>query len=344
MRPPTGHVSIVVPVCDDWSCLRILAPNLARVLGAAGWTHSIFAVDDGSRETARAGADSGAPVVIRLVRNVGHQRAIAVGLEHVLRTADADRIAVMDADGEDRPEDLARLLAASHAAGEDAAGTVVVARRRKRSEGRRFTAFYSVYKAAFRLLTGETIDFGNFCVLDRRAARRLVAMYELWLNLPATVMRSRLTVVRVPTDRGRRYAGRSRMKLVGLVIHGLSAVGVFSERAFTRTLIAAGGVVALMLLGLLVGLLLKLLGLATPGWVTTLATALVVVVIQSATVAMTGLFVVFGNAANVVRAPAATAQILVEHIDVAAGQDADIVAPALEAAGPQPGIAGVRAA
>ena len=312
---PTCHVTIVVPVCDDWACLAILAGHLRDALAPRGWSHAIVAVDDGSREAAPPGIASGASVVLRLARNVGHQRAIAIGLDYVLRERPGGVLAIMDADGEDRPEDLPRLLDAlgegTHPGG---SGHVVVASRRRRSEGGRFVAFYALYKATFRILTGERLDFGNFCALDRPAARRLVAMHELWLNLPATVMRSRLEVTRLPTDRGRRYVGRSRMNLVGLVSHGLSAVGVFSERAFTRTLVGIGSVAVLMLFGLVAGLVLKAEGLATPGWLTTIAMALVVVLVQTAMVALCGLFVVFGNAAHVVQSPAATARGLIESV------------------------------
>ena len=100
------------------------------------------------------------------------------------------------------------------------------------------------------------------------------------------------------------------------MVHGLSAVGVFAERAFTRVLLAVAGVALLLLAGLLLGLALKSAGLATPGWVTTIASALVVVLIQAAMVALAGLFIVFGNAANVANHPSATAGALVRAVDV----------------------------
>ena len=319
MNGTARHIVIVTPVLNDWACFVMLAGRLREVLGAAGWSVGIVAVDDGSTEPPPDRLEGGGATILRLARNVGHQRAIAIGLDYALRESGATTIAVMDVDGEDRPEDLPLLLSRL---GDDGA-RIVVAARRRRSEGTRFTAFYKSYKTAFRILTGERLDFGNFSVMDRTAARRLVAMHELWLNLPATIMRSRLSVVRVPTDRGQRYFGQSRMNLVALVVHGLSAVGVFVERVFTRVLLAVGSVAFVMFAGLLVGLLLKAADLATPGWVTTIASALVIVLIQTATVALCGLFVVFGNASNVVMGPAANARTLIESIDVLTATGAD---------------------
>ena len=303
----TAQLVIVTPVHNDWACLHILVERLKPILDQAGITATIIAVDDASRVAEAAPVDA----IIRLTRNVGHQRAIAVGLDYALRTTDANLIAIMDADGEDRPEDLPRLLATL-------SGThtqIAVANRRRRSEGARFRLFYAAYKLGFRVLTGEKLDFGNFCVLRRDAAQRLVGMHELWLNLPATIMRSQLDTIRLPTDRGRRYVGQSRMNLVSLVTHGLSAIGVFSERAFTRVLLAIGTTASFMLLSFVVGISLKAAGLATPGWATTIAAAAVIVLVQSATVALCGLFIVFGQAANLVHAPGATARLLIARVD-----------------------------
>ncbi len=307
---PVRQVAIVVPILDDWECLSILAAELRQCLGCHGWSPWIIAVDDGSRQTAAAEAATGASVVIRLSRNVGHQRAIAIGLDYLLRESEAEAIAIMDADGEDRPDDLVPLITALNGK----PGRVVVASRRRRRESRRFVLFYNIYKTIFRALTGEWLDFGNFCVMGRDAAKRLVSMHELWLNLPGTVMRARLDLVRLSTDRGQRYVGQSRMNLVGLIVHGMSAVGVFVERAFTRTLLAIGAVASVLLAGFAVALVLKAFGLATPGWVTTIAAALVIVLIQTAMIALCGLLVVFGNAANVALAPAITAHTLIAAV------------------------------
>lgn len=305
------RIAVVVPILDDWECLAFLAAGLRERLGGAGWAPWIVAVDDGSRQTEEAAAATGASVVVRLSRNVGHQRAIAIGLDYVLRESGCEAIAVMDADGEDRPDDLPSLVAAL----DGRPGRIVVASRRRRSEGKRFVMSYKAYKSLFRLLTGERVDFGNFTVMGRMAASRLVAMHELWLNLPGTVMRARLDLVRVPTDRGRRYAGRSRMNLVGLIVHGMSAVGVFAERAFTRALIAIGGLAGAMLAAFLAALALKAFGLATPGWLTTIAVALVIVLAQTAMIMLCGLLVVFGNASNVALAPVVTARTLIAGVD-----------------------------
>ena len=58
----------------------------------------------------------------------------------------------------------------------------------------------------FFLLTGHRIGFGNFLALPAISARRVANMGELWLSLPATVLRSRIPITNVPTERGTQIA------------------------------------------------------------------------------------------------------------------------------------------
>ena len=48
--------------------------------------------------------------ILHLQRNIGHQKAIAVGLAYIKENLACDKVLVMDSDGEDKPEDAAALL------------------------------------------------------------------------------------------------------------------------------------------------------------------------------------------------------------------------------------------
>ena len=207
------HIAIVTPVLDDWEAFARLAAELARCFRGSDITFHVVAVDDGS-ETGFDPASLRLPPnacvadieVVRLALNLGHQRAIAIGLCAVLERREIEAVIVMDSDGEDRPEDIAALLAA----GEELPDRAVLARRARRSEGHAFRFFYALYKLLFRIFVGQSISFGNFALLPLAAVRRLVHMGELWNNLAAAIMRSRLPYITVPTDRGQRYQRRRR--------------------------------------------------------------------------------------------------------------------------------------
>ena len=234
-----ARLAIVTPVFNDWTSFSTLVIAIDALVESFDADVTIVAVDDGSTEKrpdlARA-EHIAAIEIITLACNLGHQRAIAVGLCDVAARASFDAALVLDSDGEDRPDAIAGLLRAREAN----PNAVIVASRSKRSEGFVFRSFYVVYKRAFAALTGKTIDFGNFTLLPKTALARVVFMSELWNNLAAALVRSRLPIVRVPTSRGTRYAGRSQMGFIGLVVHGLGAISVFADVLFVRALIAFG--------------------------------------------------------------------------------------------------------
>lgn len=224
-------VVVITPVFEDRESARVLFKQLASALPGV----RVVAVDDGSvrspldaMDLVEAGLEG---VVLHLRRNMGHQRAIAVGMAYASdHEQTAHAFVIMDSDGEDAPSALVRLLEGFMASPAD----VRVAERAKRSESLRFILFYKLYKWMFRFLSGQRIAFGNFMVLKPSGLHRMVAMNEHWSHLAAAVLLSRLRVEGIPVDRARRYAGQSRMNFSALVLHGLRGVMVFRERVLVR--------------------------------------------------------------------------------------------------------------
>jgi glycosyltransferase involved in cell wall biosynthesis len=215
-------------------------------LAAYDCTVSILAVDDGSSSGPDHSAWQGETFarikqieIVQRACNLGHQKAIAVGLSVASRRDGVDAIVVMDSDGEDSPSDLPRLL--------DVIGSgapIVLAHRAKRSEGTVFRIFYVAYKMLFRRLTGVGLSFGNYCALTAAAAKRLTFMPNLWNSLPATCLRSKLPIQTIPTIRGSRYEGEPKMNFVGLILHGMQAITVFSDTVLVRLSLASMAVAA----------------------------------------------------------------------------------------------------
>ncbi|HVC56242.1 MAG TPA: membrane glycosyltransferase [Stellaceae bacterium] len=281
----TTTIAIVIPVLDDWPSFAALVADIAHRYARGDVAVHLCAVDDGSIAPFALETLSLPPQscivsldIVRLALNLGHQRAIAVGLCAIADGRDCDAVLVMDGDGEDRPSDIAALLAA----GREHPDCVVMAGRAKRSEPLMFRFWYRLYRLLFRLLTGQTISFGNFSLLPMPAVRRLVHMPELWNNLAASIMRSRLPYVTVPTDRGARFAGRSRMNLISLIVHGLSALSVQTDMIFVRVLLAAMAIAGAAALGILGVITIRFgTNLAIPGWATTAAGDLAIILLQT---------------------------------------------------------------
>ena len=286
------RIRIVLPVYNDWPAAARVLRELNDELTRAGVTAEALLVDDASSDQPEALAPYvptgiAAIDVLRLRRNLGHQRAIAVALAWLEASERPPELTiVMDADGEDRPTDVPRLI--------DAAGrgnAVVFAERRRRSEGALFALLYHGYRALHWLFTGIPVRVGNFSALPRRALSRLVAMSDLWNHFAAAVFKSRIPFVTVPTERGRRYAGKSQMHLAALVGHGLSAMAAFGDRVGVRLLAVATTIALVVVLTLVYGLTASTITRGTP-----FVLALVLLLLfQTFAIALTFVFVILGS-------------------------------------------------
>src|SRR5688572_20668752 len=152
MVPPTNPLRIVVlmPLRDDWASAAELIRRIDRTIASHPCRIEVVLVDDGSVQshTTTNFPSSLTSVqsvrVLRLRRNLGHQRAIAIGLVYVERVLTCDAVLVMDADGEDTPEGALQLLQNFTGA------TAIFAERSRRTESLVFRIFYRVYKVLHR--------------------------------------------------------------------------------------------------------------------------------------------------------------------------------------------------
>jgi hypothetical protein len=319
-------VALIVPIFNDFASFTQLCREIDTLVPEWNAELTIIGVDDGSYQTPgplfadRPIANIHAIELVKLRCNLGHQRAIAVGL--VLAEAEKrfDAVLVADSDGEDRPLDMGRLLA-EHRASSDA---VIVGQRAKRSESLHFRAFYALYKFLFALLTGKKIDFGNFVLLPREALSRFVNMSECWSHLAASILFSRLPLRSVSCDRGKRYAGNSSMNLVSLLNHGLSAVAVFGEFVFARMLIASGLMTAVAVAMAAVAIFIRVTtNLAVPGWTTMVVGISLIIVSQALLFCMMASLTMLRIRSAATFIPSLQAPAYVsEHIDLLTGNPA----------------------
>lgn len=318
-----AKIAIVVPVLNDWASFMELCRKIERCTSACNAHFSVFAVDDGSSDALQDFPGSidvfcniTSIKILHLACNLGHQRAIAVGLAEVFAQESYDSVIVMDSDGEDKPDDISKLMAASV----DNPGAIIVAKRAERSEGLSFRIFYGLYKAVFSMLTGKNIDFGNFCLIRQPLLGRILHMSECWNHLAGTVVKSRVKLVRVDTARGTRFTGESKMNLVSLILHGLGAMSVFSDTIFVRSLIASivlSGFV--FLIGLSVIFTRLLTNLAIPGWASIFGGLTAVILFQVLSFSAYSVFLQLNNRSNVAFIPALDARRFIQGQSVVFG-------------------------
>mgnify|MGYP002386309961 CR=1 FL=1 len=257
----------MTPCYKDWSALRALLPLLAEALTPESELELLIVNDHpwGALPEPLDQAGFERIRVLQLTRNLGHQRAIAMGLSY-LAGEEPGAVLVMDADGEDRPEDAARMVKAARDHGSD---VLVFAQRTRRSESLLFRLGYFFYRSLYGMLTGNSIRMGNFSVIPGPLLSRVAALPEIWTHYAAGIQRVGAPYIHIPTRRGKRLDGSSSMNTTALVTHGLSAVSVHSDRVGVRLLLVSQVFIAIVLCLMLTVVGVKFFTtLAIPGWAT----------------------------------------------------------------------------
>lgn len=285
-----SNIALVTPVFNDWEAFEILINELSIFALNNDINIQIIAVDDNS--DIKKYPDHfkfSKKIKIRIIKlrsNLGHQRAIAIGLCEAFNFKNIDGIVVMDSDGEDKVDDISSLIKNGNI-------SIVVAKRQSRSEGLEFKIFYKLYKFIFKILSGKTIDFGNFCYIPFNKLESLIYSPLIWNHLAAGIIRSNNPIMKVATSRGNRFHGRSKLNFTDLVLHGLGAMSVFIDLIFTRLLYFLVIFISIIFLLAIFILIIKFITtLSTPGWTTTLLGILSTVSLQAIIITLISAFMV----------------------------------------------------
>jgi hypothetical protein len=320
----THLIAVVLPVFNDWEAAAALLPLIDQALNPISCSARILLIDDASSmapdhgwEEVKQGRLRNIEEVsiLHLRRNLGHQRAIAIGLAYIHRNwRGFDALVVMDGDGEDRPQDIPALLEAFAAEGGE---KVVFAARSKRLESALFQFFYHAYRVLHKALTGVAVRVGNFSVLPPKALETLMVVSELWNHYAAAIFRARIPHRSIPLPRGARLAGKSKMNSISLLMHGISAISVFSDVVGARLLpLGAGATVAVAVLAAIVFGAHLFLGYAIPAWAAYAAAILLSFLMQALIVCLALVFIIASGRAGSSFLPIRDADFFFDRVEM----------------------------
>jgi dolichol-phosphate mannosyltransferase len=283
-------ISIVVPVYNERETLPELHRQLTERLARVGHDYELVLVDDGSRDGSTRMIQELTrqdPRVrgLSLSRNFGHEAAIEAGM----RDARGDAVAVMDADLQDSPDALARLIAAW-----EEGADVAYAVRRNRKEGRMLRlAFSGFYRLAGRMMSIDLPeDAGPFSLMSRRAVDVLNAMPEHNRYFPGLRAFTGFRQVAVEVERHERVAGETKYSVSKRISGAINAIVSFSKlplRAVTVLGFVTAGIS--IVAGLYVAISSIVGSDLAPGWASLMVVVLFLAGIQLVTLGIVGEYV-----------------------------------------------------
>jgi len=227
---------ILIPVFNDWESLLNLLNNInALKINNIAYL-KILIIDDCSTEILDKNIEfeSFTDVeVIKNLKNIGHGKSIAYGINYLSKKNDFDYLIVMDGDGEDRPEEVKELILKSF----DLPSLTITANRIKRSESAFFKLSYHLHKILTLVLTGHSIKFGNFMCIPKQDLNLIVSNKNLFVSFSGTVSKFIKNKTYIPSIRGVRYHGPTKMTFLKLIRHSLLIMSVFKIEVASRLLV-----------------------------------------------------------------------------------------------------------
>jgi len=230
-------IKILIPNYNDWQSVFKLLENIDLVIAGLEEEVSVLIVNDASTEQRPEISlnlnNLKSIQVINMKENRGHARCNAAGLKYINEREDVDYVIPMDGDGEDRPEEIRLLIEKA----KEYPDTVITANRIKRSEGLLFKFCYLIHKYLTFVFTGQSIKFGNYTCLTKSAVDKMSKEAATWSSFSGSLSKAVKDRRSVPSIRGSRYFGPSKMSFINLLKHSLSIVAVYKFTVLIRSII-----------------------------------------------------------------------------------------------------------
>ena len=228
-------VKILVPVYNDWQSIYKLLDEIDNLQLEKNFEISILIVNDASNhdrpEEEKIFENIQSIKILNMNKNQGHARCIATGLKYIFEKEDFDYVIPMDGDGEDRPEEIKDFLEQIKKSNNQP----IVGERIKRSENMIFKLCYQFHKMITFTFTGKSIKFGNFTCLPRPTVEKMVNEKATWNSFSGSLKKIENKLFSIPSIRGTRYFGPSKMSFYNLIKHSLSIISVFRKTFLIRS-------------------------------------------------------------------------------------------------------------
>ena len=228
-------IILLIPIYNDRESLKKLIENINFEVKDLNSEMSVVVINDASSQqivdTYQNLENINSFEIINMKENRGHTRCIASGLKYIFEKKEFDFVIPMDGDGEDRPEEIKNFI---HQAKQSDDKTIV-GERTKRSESLFFKICYQLHKLLTLGFTGHSIKFGNFTCLSKSTIEKMLNEKASWNSFSGSLKKVEKDLLSIPSIRGIRYFGPSKMSFFNLLKHSLSIISVFRKTVLIRS-------------------------------------------------------------------------------------------------------------
>jgi glycosyltransferase involved in cell wall biosynthesis len=228
-------IILLIPIYNDRESLKKLIENINFEVKDLNSEISVVVINDASSQqiadTYQNLENINSFEIINMKENRGHARCIASGLKYIFEKKEFDFVIPMDGDGEDRPEEIKNFI---HQAKQSDDKTIV-GERTKRSESLFFKICYQLHKLLTLGFTGHSIKFGNFTCLSKSTIEKMLNEKASWNSFSGSLKKVEKDLLSIPSIRGIRYFGPSKMSFFNLLKHSLSIISVFRKTVLIRS-------------------------------------------------------------------------------------------------------------
>jgi glycosyltransferase involved in cell wall biosynthesis len=253
------HFSLVVPIWNEEMVIPELYRRIVATMEQVDDSWELICVNDGSRDRSlelllELHQRDPRVKVLDFSRNFGHQIAITAGTDF----AEGDAVIIMDADLQDPPEVVLRMIEQWRA------GYEVVYAVRTQRQGETWFKLVTAslfYRLLQRLSDVDIpLDAGDFRLMDRRvvlAMRQLREKHRFMRGLSSWVGFKQIPV---EYERAERFAGETKYPLKKMVRLALVAVTSFSYLPLRLATYFGFSLAALSLVSIILTIILRLAG------------------------------------------------------------------------------------
>ncbi|MDC3145926.1 glycosyltransferase [Candidatus Pelagibacter sp.] len=228
-------IYILIPIYNDWESVSKLINEINFCIKDLDSEFSLIIVNDASNNYQKLNLENIESFknikIVNMKKNKGHARSIATGLKYIHEKKDYDYIIPMDGDGEDRPEEIIDFIYQT----KKFTNKSLVGKRVKRSEDLIFKICYELHKLITLTFAGKSIKFGNYTCLPKSTVEKMINEKATWNSFSGSLVKVEKDLIEIPSIRGERYFGPSKMSFFKLVKHSLSIISVFRRAVLVRS-------------------------------------------------------------------------------------------------------------